>query len=120
MCLFKKSYIPRIAFKDKVVYKIFIKDKDLYSTPFQRYNCEIGDIIKSNKSFIKGLFKRTIHGEGVHAYKNYTEAYWNKFCIDAGILNRVVIGCIIPKFTPYWLGKGNEIAAGKIKLVKEI
>lgn len=127
MCLTKLRKLPKISFKPITVYKAFdvkiIKDSNteyigLMSPYFgEKYNKE-GDVIKVKKfELIEMLLCDTISGCGVHAYDDINCIKWNNIAISH---NFALVKCTIPKFTLYWEGRNNEIAARKIKIGKII
>jgi len=110
MCLIKQHWLPRFSFKDKVVYKIIIARNNDYRTPFLSIKINLGQVLYAKRHWFFTLFKKSIEGEGVHAYCDKTKAlYRSKMSWD-----EIVIKCIIPKFTFYWLGYDREIASTKL------
>ena len=117
MCLYKTHRLPKISRKPIQCYKIFnvVESKNFkLSTGVYDYLCNIGDTIKSEYCWIRGIFKSNLEGEVVHAYKSKTNA--NMYCW----VDQCVCLCEIPPFTFYWYGKYGEIAASKIKIIKRL
>lgn len=143
MCLTKKSKVPRIALKDKVVYKVIYKIteafNDKYETFIQHSPVEINKTYKGvftnnyyfcikhkyrpnkyylikNKilAFIYSLFfTEDIYCGYIHSYTNYKIIENYDF-----IKMAVKVKCIIPKGTLYFIGKNNEITSRKLKYVE--
>ena len=125
MCLYKNHFLPKISFKPIEVYKILSKSnasKSGYETPFLCTEVFFNTTIKATKHWKTSLFKKSIHGEGVHAYRDLTTAV-----IKASHDNRfffiqyyyVVVKAIIPRFTIYWIGNNGDIAASKLYITDE-
>lgn len=121
MCLIKTHRFPKISTKQITVYKLLYlynsKNKE-YFTPYKRVKVNMGETIKAKKSWLRGIFKEDIEGEGVHAYLTLEKALMNKFLMDGNFI--IVVEAIIPSFTPYWIGFEGEIAASKIKIAEEL
>lgn len=136
MCLIKLHRFPKISFKPIEVYKVFLCNDGDYTnnyracltkelirevgfyTPFAGYgpvSIKSGTIVESKCSLLKGFynifFGKSIGKEGVHAYTCEDSA--KKFWFDGF----TIVKCVIPKFTLYWYGKDNEIAARKIQIL---
>lgn len=121
MCLFKKSFIPRIALKDIVVYKKVCKWYDgTLTTPVTLDAIEIGKTYKGrfcsqntfnhpslSPSFIKSLFSKGIDTGYIHSHICPKGAMWN-----------TIIKCVIPRGTLYFIGEYGEIASRKLKYVE--
>ena len=109
MCLYKTHRFPKISRKPIQVYKRFGLIGDELITPYQKQVCKVGETIKAKHSWLKGIFKDKIKGEGVHANTNI-------------VMTKLHIGwvylCEIPPFTPYWVGIDFDIAASKM-VIKE-
>ena len=117
MCLYKTHRFPKISRKPIQCYKVFSvceSERFELSTPVCGYWCNVGDTIKSKDCWVWGIFKSTLEGEVVHAYR--IEAMANLSRSDC----QCVCLCEILPFTPYWLGVGGEIGATKIKIIKKL
>lgn len=117
MCLYKTHFLPKISFKPIEVYKVLFKeDSNKYETPFQLTKVFLNTIMKAKKHWETSLFKKSIHGEGVHAYRDLASAFKQTFNFrrSFGKNDFVVIKAIIPRFTVYWIGDDGDIAASKL------
>lgn len=114
MCLVKTHRLPKISRKPIQVYKVFKPIGCSLLTPYQKYACNVGDTIKAENSWIKGIFKNEIEGEGVHAFIIGIVA----FATANQYFDTYVYLCEIPPFTPYWQGDCDDIAASKM-IIKE-
>jgi hypothetical protein len=99
MCLYIKRFtVRKIAKTDITVYKVLNEFDTYYKTPFQRTIVEIG---KTYYSDIKrNLFSNKIN-VGLHSFVELYGTYWllkNKYN------DRVVVSCIIPKGSVYYVG----------------
>ena len=117
MCLYKTHMFPKISRKPIQVYKVFRLEGDKLITPYQEQSCKVGETIKAKYSWIKGVLKNKIEGEGVHAFVSKCDAD----CLAVfGWFYRVYL-CEIPPFTPYWIDDDDdEIAASKMIIKKEV
>lgn len=120
MCLIKKSYIPRIALKDKTVYKIVIPDwnGDCY-TPCQFAHVKLGKtykgIFRYGQTLLKSFFKKEINSGFIHAFTNYDRDEHYKFSYSKRFR---IAECVIPKGTLYYEGKTSDIASRKLKYLR--
>ena len=111
MCLYKTHRFPKISVKPIKVYKIlhevysFEKRRIFFRTPFRGTEVKVGETIKARRWWFMGIFRNIIEGEGVHAYTDKWKANFE---------------AEIPPFTPYWYGEDNEIAASRMKIIREL
>ena len=118
----KKSIIPRIALKNIIVYKILIKESNnlFFYTPITGDKIVIGKTYKGifrfskyyPKSLIKSLFSKCIASGYIHSFKD-KEYHSSNY-------NSILVKCIIPKGTLYFIGKDDDIASRKLKYVEII
>lgn len=106
MCLIKKSWIPRITLRNKIVYKIVEGDEKQFRTPFMLDKIEIGKTYKAiGISLFDSLFRKQLKFGFIHSYYNYRVAKKQHylFRIREKSLNYkfkpYLIECIIPRFT---------------------
>lgn len=112
MCLIKNHKFPKISFKPIKVFKlVYVKD-GIYRSYFMQCPIYLGQSLRSKKHWIKGIFAENITSEGVHAYleKPKCRCWFNTRVLEAEI----------PPFTPYWIGWDNEVAAAKLRIIREI
>lgn len=124
MCLYTKAAKPQIASEDIVCYKVLEKrsNRQLY-TPFRYagvpqipYTMHANDVVDL---FRTRNGKYVVESEGVHAYTDLDSAYKaSHWCCVFG--DPVVVRCVIPKGTAYWLGENNDIAAQTLTIEMEI
>ena len=118
MCLVKTHRFPKISRKPIKCYKEVVYRNGNYETWFTMYPFALGDIIKSARHWICGIFCKKLHSEVVHAYlfafdnteymKNYNKCRQYERYIE----------CEIPPFTPYWISDMGDIGAARIKTIK--
>ena len=109
MCLIKKSYIPRIALRDKTVYKAIMQDwNGDYCTPCQFAYVKLGEtykgIFRYGQTLLKSFFKKEINSGFIHAFTNCDRAKHCKF--------------LYSKRTLYYEGKTSDIASRKLKYLR--
>lgn len=85
--------LPRIALKNKTVYKVLLMCEDLLLTPTKHKDVEIG---------------RTYYGN-IHSYSNYYKAKERALIFSLA----VIVRCTIPRWTLYFVGK--DIESRKLK-----
>lgn len=115
MCLLKKHFFPKYAFKDITVFKRVIKSSNIYYTPYQLCYIEIGETYSSSENIFNSIFKYYIEGEGIHSYISLNSAKFHDIAP-----NEIIVECIIPKGSWYYLGEFDDIASNKLKYVKII
>lgn len=113
-----KDYVNfvQIAAKDIKVYKYFCKDEcpltkhlNRYTTPYRGYPITgEGDIMTAKKF---GVYKHHYYNIGRITFALFVESGIHAYIKKPGYWGSrdVITKCIIPKGTPYILGKGNEI-----------
>ena len=126
MCLVTYWKFPKITLKDKVVYKVLLKQSDgtLYS-PFMDSEYKLNKLYK--EPFIKQFFgtKQCLHKTfgpfWIHSHQYFESAkllvYNKKICEN--VYNISVFKAIIPKFTLYYEGIDGDICSKKIILIEE-
>lgn len=117
MCLqLKRFSIKRLALTDKICYKFIKYDyKGRYVTPYQDFRVSIG---KTYESKIRKTSFNEIE-EGLHSFANYEDCKGkaNTF------YNCVVVKCIIPKGSWYYIGKFSNYksySSNRLKYVEII
>lgn len=127
MCLTKKSFIPRIALRNKVTYKWCINSNEELITYFRKEKVKLGKVYTGEfQKFYKGsildfiiesLLSTFISDGFIHSFNNLKSAY-----IHAPIYHSYdtlnLVKCTIPKFTLYFIGKDGEIASRKLRYDK--
>lgn len=116
MCLIKKHWFPKIAWKPINTYKVLYRGSNLkgtyYSTPYEFVRVTFGKCLKSRDSWIWGLLYGVIDGEGVHSYLLSTDIPF----LSAG---QVVVKSIIPRFSLYWEGTEGDVASTKLLITSD-
>lgn len=122
MCLTTKQKWPKIAWKPITTYKVvYISNKSSsLLTLFQNFPIQIGRTYKETLiNIFRGREKNTFNYciyEGLHSHTKENRA---KICAeDYRYLGTIVVKCIIPKFSFYWIGEDNDIVSNKLKYVK--
>lgn len=113
MCLIKNHRFPKISFKPIKVFKLVYSQNGIYYSWFMQCPIYLGKSLRSKKHWIKGIFAENITSEGVHAYLEKPQC-GNYY------INTRVLEAEIPPFTPYWIGWDNEVAAAKLRIIREI
>lgn len=115
MCLhLKKGTRAKIAKEDIVVYKCLEMEDGKYITPYMHFNVEMGKTYSSELTKFKAtpIFKYDTFDcyadvfQGLHTFVNYDET--KRFC---QLHNRILVKCIIPKGSTYYVGIFADIAA---------
>lgn len=132
MCLQTKWKKPRIATKDKIVYKLLDDDTNSKkaNAPFNSFIYDLGKVYKTkiletnNWSAFDHMAEFTLRstnrkelisiGEGFHSAKT------KKRLKDGLFSDRNIYRCIIPKGSKYYVGLTDLIVSDKIKIVKKI
>ena len=118
MCLIKKNWIPRIALRDKKVYKCVISYNLHYYAPYIRklikFPIDKGEFVYNN-NLIKSLFTKYIEDGYIHVFDNYESAKNDVQYFSSVGEKAVILTCVIPKFTIYFIGNDYDIATRKIK-----
>lgn len=117
MCLIKKHKLPKILPWKKWVYKIVLVkmwEKGVYRPPFYSSTQIVPYVpIKAKYPWHWGVFEKYIEGEGVHAYSNMKDAKEQVKDMRPRFpyYRFAILEAYIPRFTPYWTGRGGEIAS---------
>ena len=114
MCLTITNRTPQIAKKDIVCYKVlrhnFLK-RSGYTTPYMYTSVTLGELmedkvpVKIHNSIF--LVKYNLYEGVFHTFKYYSDAV--EMCKEDIIGNSVVVRCIIPKGTEYYVGTWGEV-----------
>lgn len=98
---------PKISRKPITCYKVVLKTNDGYfRTGVRHQSIRTGDEIKASEKYpiIKGIFKKYLEGEVVHAFldKNKAIAHVYEY---AKLFKKpyTIIESTIPSYTPYWV-----------------
>lgn len=123
MCLTTSQRWPNIAWRPITTYKV-VYSPDNYSsllTIFQNFPIQIGSTYKETLGNIfRGRerlhFNEYRMHEGIHSNTKLGQArviasYFRE-------LNPIIVKCVIPKFSFYWIGVDNDIVSNKLKYVK--
>lgn len=124
----KKQAINKLkctATKDIVVYKRLKRYKKwankngkgyIYESPYQRFKYNLGYEynVQRFQIFESCIDNKLRIYQGLHSYTNYETARNRKN------INEVIVKCIIPKGSKYFLGIHNDIVSDKLILVKEL
>lgn len=141
MCLYSKQILPRRAKKDIIVYKQLIDDIRLgMMTPFQEFKIKPEDFgkvlettgykcIRPIHSFDQSRFAISIGY--FHCFKTFpmkligTRVRGSSYLFDGWTFKKpnhllshsyVLVECIIPKGSQYWVGINNDICSDKLIL----
>ena len=113
MCLVKTHKFPKISFRPIIVYKVLIKSKGVLTTPYQEEVVRLGETMKACKMWNLAISNKYIRGEGVHAFVDLEHAKQECFLYGRIFITK------IPAFTFYWEGFFGDIAAKRMKIIKE-
>lgn len=128
MCLSKKSYIPRIALRDMTVYKTILREssdgkyKSLFMEAPVRLNQSYTGKFKKFSNIFRSLFSRFVMDGFIHSYTSISCARVSKMLhtYHYVLSTPVIVECLIPKGTIYFIGKRDEIASRKLKYIEII
>lgn len=111
----------KVNLKPIVVYKIIMKTKTGFKTPFRYYPV---DFIKNEYVLKSKLIKNNhIVDEGIHAYRSLKTAvaYAYDISMNSWIrANYIVFKAIIPKFSNYYIGCDGDIVSNKMIITDEV
>ena len=122
MCLNVERYginkYKRLALKNIVCYKhlLFSKTYNDYTTPYQMVKVEIGKTYESKLILNNGNFTLPSFEIGLHSFVNRDDAK-----LDSNNYYGVVVKCIIPRFSSYYVGyfRGSKCyASNKLKYIE--
>ena len=116
MCLYKKHYLPKIAFRDIHVYKVLTEISNCCMvTPYIKMPIKFNTIIKAGKEgFWESIFDTWAVNRGfIHSYTDLFAARINENRHDT------IFKAIIPKGSLYYIGGKNEIASTKLIITTE-
>ena len=110
---------PRIAIKDKIVYKILIQNNSDYITPYKNHPVHFF----KNQAILEAEDAcRLTHYNciefGIHAFTNYLRAFSRLRIIDD--INGTIFKAVIPKGTRYFYGDDGDIVSEKLIIKYEI
>lgn len=132
MCLQTAQKEVKIAKKDLIVYKLFEKQEGNYFvSPYQNFEYKINKLYKTNiledkddcafdelsrKIRLKSKKRWKSYGKGFHAalYKNRFEN------TEDDAFYGLVVKCVIPKNSKYYVGFGKLIISNQIIVIGEI
>lgn len=110
MCLIKCHRLPKRAHEDIVCYKCLKKNNLGFVTQYCETKVVPGKtILTSAKNIFWGIFRKEIHGEGVHSLVNCKKLEYNS----------IVFKAIIPKGAWYYNGKYGDLASNKLIITSE-
>lgn len=115
----------KIADKDIVVYKVLVKSKWVYYSPWRDFPYEIGKLYTAIIGYHTRLayeidghpITTTVIEEGLHAFIDHSAASLTAARISVSELS--IVKGIIPRGAMYVLGAGNEIVSTQLKLIEE-
>ena len=117
---------PKVAKKDIVCYKVIKYGKTGFFTPFMGMPVDVHECHKKREGLIDPLCKfqeypypKTNLGHfinhGIHSWRNVNDAMLNRCSSDE--VPSLVLRCIIPKGTRYWIGKEGDYVSETLKIV---
>lgn len=119
MCLRTKQRLPKIAWKPITTYKVIYSRDSLLLTLFRGFPIQIGNTYKET---LKNIFKskRRTHlyyhiNKGLHSFIAKYPAITTAQINGCG---RMVVECVIPRFSLYWIGNNYDIVSNKLKYIK--
>ena len=125
MCLDIKSSTRRqVADKDVVVYKLlitkyYVNNGLVYFTPYQNTRIEIGRTYQSR--LCRNIYNNNRVDYGIHSFTSFSEAKRLVSKYYAKYEDSVVVRCIIPSGSYYYVGKFdvyNSIASNVLRYDK--
>ena len=126
MCLYIGNYdVSVIADEDITVYKILRKTyaNGHYLSPYQNFGYELGKENQSKLVRIEYESGKTVIEEGLHTFVRRDEAQCNITLSGRHSEEYVIVECIIPKGSRYYVGKWGffnfeSIASDTLRTVK--
>lgn len=111
----------KVNLKPIIVYKVIVKTKNGFKTPFIYYPV---DFIK-NKCVLKSKLIKNDHivDRGIHAYRSLKTAvaHTQDMIMNSWIrANYIVFKAIIPKFSNYYVGCDGDIVSNKMIITDEV
>ena len=122
MCLLTEQRWPKIAWKPITTYKVVYSPDRLqpFLTLFQCAPIRIGRTYKETLKNIFGsrkkLFASYEMSFGLHSYTTKDQSSAIANCYK--YYGTMVVECVIPRFSFYWIGNMNDIVSNKLKYVK--
>lgn len=129
MCLLNFNYLPSISKNEITVYKIVLEKNGELLTPYMYHKVNTSIMQKANISsivnFLGGrLCNRSVSQGFIHAFTSIErakeEAERLKWMLMISFEKIILYECIIPKYTFYYLGAGEEIATRRLKYIKPL
>ena len=124
MCLLTKQRWPKIAWRPITTYKVVYSPDRLqpFLTLFQCSPIRIGRTYKETlRNIFENRKKLSTNYEMSFGLHSHIEEY-----LSRGIANcyryygAMVVECVIPRFSLYWIGSDNDIVSNKLKYVKRL
>jgi len=108
MCLIKRSWIPKFASKDILVYKLVEVTPEGVKTYFTNDSIPSDGILKAKDSFVNFLLNKYLRNEGVHSLSSFD-------------YHGILVKAYIPKRTFYFEDPMcGEICSRKLRVTKEL
>lgn len=130
MCLLNFNYLPSISKNEITVYKIVLEKNGEFITPFMYHKVDTSIIQKANINSIinfwgERLCNKMVSQGFIHAFTSIERAKEEVERLKWMLMlpsceNIISYECIIPKYTFYYLGAGEEIATRRLKYIKQI
>lgn len=131
MCLQTSQKEPKVALKDKIVYKLFDRwdeDRGVFISPYSYFEYKIGKTYKTkiketsdDSSFddkaaieLKKHKKYKSFGAGFHSALKKERLIEEELCFET------IVKCIIPKGAEYYIGFTGLVVSNQIIVTEEI
>lgn len=124
MCLTTKQKWPKIAWKPITTYKVVYSPGyyPVFLTLFQCFPIRIGRTYKETLGNIFGSRKKLSTSYEMHfgLHSNIKEDQTRAIANCYKYYGTMVVECVIPRFSLYWIGNNNDIVSNKLKYVKRL
>lgn len=122
MCLRTKQRLPKIAWKPITTYKIIYSRDSLLFTLFRGFPIQIGNTYEET---LRNIFKSRrwlfcSHYSMNKRLHSFTSKYFATTVAQNNKCNRIVVECVIPRFSFYWIGNNYDIVSNKLKYIKTL
>ena len=122
MCLLTNQKWPKIAWRPITTYKVVYTpdNHQPFLTLFQCSPIQIGKTYKETLGNIFGSRKKLSTSYEMHfgLHSGIKEDQSRAIAKCYKYYGTVVVECVIPRFSLYWIGYNNDIVSNKLKYVK--
>lgn len=122
MCLTTKQKWPKIAWKPIATYKV-VYSPDGHQPFLTLFQCSPIRIGRTYKETLRNIFRNrkklsTSYKMSFGLHSNVKEDLSRAIANCYKYYGTMVVECVIPRFSLYWIGDNNDIVSNKLKYVK--